>query len=314
VCEAQRDAAQREQVALRARLLALEPRWETEQRRLAEMEADNARLIDIIASGAVTGARPANPRLTREYIATRYKRGQDLARVGDPADALAEYLWCYDSGFLRSREVIGRLVKLGEQFPPALEAVRQRARAAEQTVLADSNDFETMGELIELNRALHEDRRTLEIYEKLADGDILRSYAARGMFELFITTQRYADALRARPFEQWLGELEATAAAMQTRHLREAGQRAAMEKVMKAEGYTEAQKQAQQVARERAIRAQHQAAITSAALGVEVLAGAGDIAHARQLAEKLLVFDGGKETRAVLRKHLERAGHPELSK
>ena len=81
---------------------------------------------------------------------------------------------------------------------------------------------------------------------------------------------------------------------------------------MEAEGYTEAQKQAHQVAMERSLRAQHQAAITSAALGVEILAGAGDVAHTRELGEKLLAYDGREETRALLQKHLERAGRPEL--
>jgi hypothetical protein len=307
-----RVAVEREQAALRARLLVLQPRLEAEQRKLANVETDNARLLEIIASGAITDAlRTPKPRLTRENIDARYKRAQALERDGDVAAALAEYLWCYDTGFRRSSELLQRVTKLGEQFLPAREALRQRARTAEQRVLADTNDFETMGELIALNQALNENTRTLEIYERLADGDILRSYAARGMFEVFVTTQRYDDALRARPYEQWLGELESAIGRANPSPARDR-QRAAIEAVMEAEGYTEAQKQAHQVARQRSLRAQHQAAITSTALGVEILAGAGDVAHARELGEKLLAYDGGEETRALLQKHLERAGRPEL--
>jgi hypothetical protein len=45
---------------------------------------------------------------------------------------------------------------------------------------------------------------------------------------------------------------------------------------------------------------------------LEALAGAGDLAHARELLQILLKADGSQATLSVLRDHLERAGHGEL--
>ncbi len=63
---------------------------------------------------------------------------------------------------------------------------------------------------------------------------------------------------------------------------------------------------------ERARTAGRSYAISSAAQNIEVLAGAGDLAHARELAGRLLAFDGSEATRALLQKHLERAGRADL--
>jgi hypothetical protein len=44
----------------------------------------------------------------------------------------------------------------------------------------------------------------------------------------------------------------------------------------------------------------------------EAHAGTGDVARARQLAEKLMAYDDSRETGALLQTHLKRAGAPEL--
>jgi hypothetical protein len=53
-------------------------------------------------------------------------------------------------------------------------------------------------------------------------------------------------------------------------------------------------------------------AVTSAAKNIEVLAGAGDLGHARELAGRVLALDNSEATRALVQKHLERAGQPGL--
>jgi hypothetical protein len=52
--------------------------------------------------------------------------------------------------------------------------------------------------------------------------------------------------------------------------------------------------------------------IASSAKRIEALAGAGDLATARDLMAKLLELDASDETKALLQTHLTRAGHPEL--
>ena len=59
-------------------------------------------------------------------------------------------------------------------------------------------------------------------------------------------------------------------------------------------------------------RQMHNYNINMAAENVEVLAGAGDIESARELLRKVLATDSTPETRALLAKHLSRAGRPEL--
>ena len=52
--------------------------------------------------------------------------------------------------------------------------------------------------------------------------------------------------------------------------------------------------------------------INSTAKNVEVLAGSGDLVHARALADRLLAFDSSPETKALLQQHATRAGQAGL--
>jgi hypothetical protein len=56
----------------------------------------------------------------------------------------------------------------------------------------------------------------------------------------------------------------------------------------------------------------HDGIVHSAATDVELLAGDGDLAHARALARRLLAFDDSDETHALLLQRLSRAGHPDV--
>jgi len=52
--------------------------------------------------------------------------------------------------------------------------------------------------------------------------------------------------------------------------------------------------------------------INFAAAQIEVRAGAGDLVDASDMIERLLIFNNSPETVAAIKKHLQRAGHPEL--
>jgi hypothetical protein len=56
----------------------------------------------------------------------------------------------------------------------------------------------------------------------------------------------------------------------------------------------------------------HNRAVTSTAKDIEVLAGAGQLDRARELAGFLFAYDSSAETRRTVQEHLLRAGHPEL--
>jgi hypothetical protein len=68
----------------------------------------------------------------------------------------------------------------------------------------------------------------------------------------------------------------------------------------------------QALAIQRARQAQGKAAIVQSAVGVEILAGAGEVPQALEIARAVLALDGSTETRALLEKHAARAGHAEL--
>jgi hypothetical protein len=61
-----------------------------------------------------------------------------------------------------------------------------------------------------------------------------------------------------------------------------------------------------------ALKRHRRAVVSDAAKSIEVLAGAGDLVHAREFAGKVLAFDGSAETRELLQRHLARAGQPGL--
>jgi alkanesulfonate monooxygenase SsuD/methylene tetrahydromethanopterin reductase-like flavin-dependent oxidoreductase (luciferase family) len=53
-------------------------------------------------------------------------------------------------------------------------------------------------------------------------------------------------------------------------------------------------------------------AVRSALQDIEILAGGGDLAHARELADKVMAFDPSPETRALIQQRAERAGRPDF--
>jgi hypothetical protein len=52
--------------------------------------------------------------------------------------------------------------------------------------------------------------------------------------------------------------------------------------------------------------------IKNAVRDVEVLAGAGEVANARTMANRLLAYDNSEGTQTLLQQHLARAGQPNL--
>jgi hypothetical protein len=275
---------------------------------LTATDSDNQRLIDAISAGAIpTAVVPLQPQLTHENIAARFKRGQAREAAGDLAGALADYLWCYDIGY-RGGDPLRRIAALAKKFAAAEQALLARRELAEQSILSDPDDVETMNDVVALNQHLGDNARTLAIYDRLPRGAVRGEQHSRAMLEVFLSTRRYADAAQVLPYELLKQGLERSVKMDEMRGVRANAQ----QRAMAAEGSTPAQQQMQAVAIERARRAQRVATITETAVGIEILAGAGDVPHAEELVRGLLAYDGTEETRTLLEKHLSRAGHPEI--
>lgn len=292
--------------ALTAKLEAMERRTRTAEQRAAEAEADNGKLIAAIqsqsaatAATAQAGAQiapttPVAEPLTHDAVQARYRRAQELARTGDPAEALRELLWCFDTGMppvtgfggVRMSFLLSDIAKLGERYPAALTALRERRDAAEKRLFASQTDYDATSTLSAINRYLKESARTIAVLDQLPAGDVRRRTLAMSAFEDLRELKRYRDAAEGITYPQMIQRFEQNTA----------------ERPLPP-SLTDT---------ERIRKVQRDYALTTAAKNIEVLAGIGNLDQAKALAGRVLVFDGSPETRALLQKHAERAGQPEL--
>ncbi len=289
--------------ALATKLTAMEGRARQAEQRAAEAEADNARLLEAIQSqsaGKAAVARTAatvesvpEP-LTHDVVQARYRRAQEMARTGDPAEALRELLWCFDTGMppiagfggVRMSFLLSDIAKLGERYPEALAALRTRRDAAEKRLLASQTDYDATATLSAINRTLKENARSIALLDQLPSGDPRRRTLAMSAFDDLREMKRYGDAVQGISYVQMQQRFDMNI----------------VERPLPA-GVADP---------ERLRKVQRDYALSSAAKNVEVLAGSGDLEHAKALAARVLAFDGSPETRALLQKHVERAGQPEL--
>jgi RNA polymerase sigma factor (sigma-70 family) len=232
--------------------------------------------------------------VTRDAVEARYKHAQDLASRGDAAAALKEFLWCFDEGMprvtgyggVRTSFLLSEIAKLGEQYPDALAALRERRDKALQRMLASATDSDAAMEFSALNRALKQDQNTLAVFDQLPADDQRRQTLASSAYDQLVTAQRYGDALLGKSYAQISAQFE----------------------IMAAERPLPANIPNPEMLR----KAQYDYLISSTAKNVEVLAGAGDLEHARALAARVLAFDRSPEARTLLQQHAARAGQPEL--
>ena len=277
--------------------LALAPqvtRLETAQVGREEATAIHEEKITLRPSIPLTPATPAAEAVreiaskTHSDVQTRYDHARELARQGKNVKALAEYLWCFDDGMRKSPEfteqrlnsLLSSVVKLGQNYPPALEALRQRRDAAKTHVLENTNDISSLVNMVALNRQLGESAANLALFNQLPPGSRGREILGRYVFDQLIEARRYPEAAAAQPFDQF---------------------KRLFDLIIK-------QFDAHPERKGRVSRYVGQ----SGGKELEALAGAGDLDHARELLQALLKADHSEATISALRDHLKRAGHGEL--
>ena len=221
-------------------------------------------------------------------VQARYDHARELARQGKNVKALAEYLWCFDDGMRKSRQfaelrlnsLLSSVAKLGQNYPPALQALRQRRDAAKTHVLENTNDTSSLVDMVALNHQLGEAAANMAFYDQLPAESRARALLGRYVFDQLIEAHRYPEAAAAQPFDQFKRMFDPT--------------------IKHFEAHPERK------------RAMSHYIAQSGGRELEALAGAGDLAHARELLQILLKADGSQATLSVLRDHLERAGHGKL--
>jgi hypothetical protein len=153
-------------------------------------------------------------------------------------------------------------------------------------MLASANDNEAAMAFAAINRTLKDDQATLTLYDQLPADDKRRRALASAAYDQLLATQRYADAAQGRPYASMSSVFDFS---QQERPL-----------------------PANTPDPERLRKAMRNGVVTNTTKDIEVLAGSGDLEHARALAAKLLAFDGSDATKATLQEHLTRAGQPGL--
>lgn len=289
VAEHQRDDARAQLTKLDAKLRAEAARAQAAEDDIGKLTAAIERSAPALALAKTDAKEP----ITHDSVNARYKHGQELARNGDAAGALREFLWCFDEGMTRVSSfagvrvsfLLGSIAKLGETYPEALAALRERRDAAEKRLLASGTDYEAATDFASLNSKLDDSARTLALYDRLAPDDERRRSMGYQVYELLLENRRYADAAQAKPFGQMNSEFERSVSTQFPAALKNS---AALQK------------------------SNHDYVVNQTAENIEVLTGAGDLAHARALADKLFAYDGAPEIRATVQAKAERAGHPEL--
>jgi len=61
------------------------------------VDEDNATLLNVVDGLRANHAAP----ITHDIVEAHFTRARELARSGDTAAALKEYLWCFDEGMPR---------------------------------------------------------------------------------------------------------------------------------------------------------------------------------------------------------------------
>lgn len=233
---------------------------------------------------AVVRAREAATKVAdddREAVRATFDLAKTLAQRGQSAEALERYLWCYDEGMVRVASfagvrnsfLTGELGRLARKYPPAQEALVARRDAAKVRVL--EGDLRATSDFAALNDALGDRTSNLAMFDQLPPGDPRRRAFATRVQAQLIAVRRYTDALEAMPAVSILRIADSA--------LSRPGSAAARSTIVR-----------------------------SYVPYVEVLAGSGDAAHARELIGKILAFDSSAETHALLRRAIERAERPEL--
>lgn len=278
-----------QQGELRAKLKELESRLATEAGRVVLLEREQKEAASAKPATLATASAAEGP-ITSDMVNARFDKARELARNGQYAEALREYLWCYDIGMpqvpsyggVRAAMLI-ELARMGESYPPALAAIRQRRDAIGTRLLKSVTDREALLDYGPLNKALGEEDKTLVVYDTLAADDKRRETLGFQIADQLLEERRYSEMVKVMPYKNMVSAFD----------LFSARRSATASGTASGDRY-------------------QRLASKTAAKHIEALAGAGDLANASAFIAKVLALDSSPESRALLAKHLARAGHPEL--
>ncbi len=143
----------------------------------------------------------------------RMQLASALAGRGDYAEALTEYLWCFDNGIKNDRDfadirnsyLIMELMNLAQFHAPTIKALADRAGAAESRLRSGHGTNADVDDLVLLNRLIDAPSRTMGTYDALvksgADASIVKAFEPH-LFDMRIASKRYGNIVAAEDIEK----------------------------------------------------------------------------------------------------------------
>jgi thiol-disulfide isomerase/thioredoxin len=227
----------------------------------------------------------------------RMQFGAALAQKGRDAEALAEYLWCFDHGLeaspsfsgVRVSFLLSNIKNLAAHYPPAGKALEIRRDERQAKVEAGATDTQTIMDLISLNNTLDQKEKNFAVFDRLPAGNQGRDTILMLYADQFLEAKRYADVLQGtdgKPaFKKAVDRFDKMLASVG----KDNPMRERMEEMMR------------------------QMTVKAGAHSFEALAGLKRNQDGKELAGQILKFDSSPATHTLLAEAAKRAGNAELA-
>lgn len=226
----------------------------------------------------------------------RMQYARSLAEKGKNAEALDEYLWCFDHGNeaspafagVRLSFLLSDIKTLAVHYPAAGQALESRRDAQQAKVLAGTTDRQTVLGLVRLNSALGQDEKNLAVFDQLPAGSPARDVIAGLITDQLLAARRYRDILNGQDgkavFAQRVDTFNLVQGSLNGNPAKDT-----LEKSLR------------------------QSTIAIGAHYFEALAGMKRDAEGKELAQQILKFDASAATHTTLAAAAERAGNAGLA-
>jgi hypothetical protein len=228
----------------------------------------------------------------------RMQFGMALAQKGKDAEALTEYLWCFDHGLeanpafagVRLSFLLTDINNLAAHYPPARQAMETRRDERQARVAAGSTDFPTIQDLVSLNKTLGQKEKNLAVFDLLPAGSNTRNLISPLLTDQFLEAKHYADVLKGTDGKSAFKKAVDRFNMILDSLSKDNPMRKQMEESMRH--YT----------------------VTEGTHYFEALAGLKRNQDGKDLAGQILKFDSSQATRTLLAEAAQRAENAELTK
>ncbi len=230
-----------------------------------------------------------NPMLRMQYA-------RSLAEKGKNAEALDEYLWCFDHGNEASPAFVGvrlsfllnDIKALAVHYPAAGQALVSRRDQSQAKIASGTDDPQTAFELVRLNEALGQNEKNLAFFYMLPAGSPTRRVVASLIIDQLLAARRYSDILN--------------------------GQDAKAEFAQRVDTFNRVQGSLNgSPAKDTLEKSLRQNTVAFGAQYFEALAGVKSDEEGKELAQQILKFDASAATHTTLAAAAERAGNAGLA-